>query len=136
LLLLAALVVLAVGAWLEFGHDLATGAVARKTRHMKWEQWKQIYDDAHAIFTKHAAELKTKDRITLTPDEVPASIRELGYEEFYATPEGVTYERAGGGVDMFFTAIHCIFDPQSRAYTHKGIWFLGPEVREWVYVTE
>ena len=120
-------------AWWVFAHDLATKGVAKKAVHFSSAQWKQVYDDAHAIYLRHAAELKTKNRVTLSNEEVPAAIKDLGYEEFFVTQEGVTYQRAGGGVEIFFTAIHCVFDPQSPAYDRKGIWFLGPQLRDWVY---
>lgn len=127
---------LALGIGIGFfeGHDLMTKWYFHKTRDYKQAQWKQIYDEARVIFRKHAEELKTKDRVNLTQDEVPSMIRDLGIDESFVTPEGVTYERAGGGVDIFFMAIHCVFDPQSRAYDRKGIWFLGPNKRDWMYV--
>ncbi len=136
LFLVLGLLVLALGAWWLLGHDFATKAVSVKAGRMKWDQWKQVYDQARPIFAQHDEELKTKERVLLKPDEVPAMIRDLGYEEFFVTSEGVTYQRVGGGADIFFTAIHCVFVPQSRAYTHKGIWFIAPEVREWTYVAE
>jgi hypothetical protein len=126
--------VFGIGLWFFEGHDLMTKWYFHKTRHYQQAQWKQIYDDARVIYQKHAEELKTKDRISLSPSEMPPMIRELGMDEFFVTPEGVTYERAGGGVDIYFMAIHCVFEPQSRAYDRKGIWFLGPNKRDWMYV--
>lgn len=123
----------ALGGWFLFAHDFATKRVANKASKLTREQWRQIYEESRGIRARHAEELKTKVRLVMPAAEAPPMIKALGYEEFYINQEGVSYERAGGGVDIFFTAIHCVYDPQSRAYDRKGVWFLGPNIRDWVY---
>lgn len=120
------------GVWFE-GHDLLTKWTFHQAHHFTAQQWKEIYDASLALYQKHAEELKTKERVNLTREEIPAPVRDARYEEFFATPEGVTYERRGGGVELYFTAIHCVFALDSGIYDRRGIWFLGPEKRDWVY---
>lgn len=129
-------IVLALGIVVGFfeGHDLMTKWYFHKTRAYKQADWKEVYDQSRGIFRWYAEELKTKDRIDLRKEEFPPMIRELALDEAFVTPEGVTYERAGGGVDIYFMAIHCVFDPKTPAYNHKGIWFLGPNKRDWMYI--
>jgi len=132
-------------------YDAQTTKISEQVSRFTPEEWKRIYDESLPLFEKNkeTARQWPNGKLPLKHEDLPPSVKELGYDKFYVTGEGVSYDHIGSGAMLNFTYLRLIYEPgapgqkrddakspyrvDSRDHDRKGIWFRGVQEWRWVY---
>ena len=128
-------------------HDKETVKMGKILNEWTEEQWKAVYEEVRPIYLSRSSELKGDERLSLSTNETPPSLRDLGFDQVFATSEGILWVKIGGGWTFNGAWVHCIYSPnlgtrrnnevryppEEGMHDRRGIWFHGFQQERWAY---